>query len=94
MTPENTKSKRLFSLFLLGCLLFNFPIISLFNHEVFIFGIPVLYFFLFFAWALVIAAMVLTTRTLPKNRLKPGDESISGQNKLEFPNTSSEGPSC
>ncbi len=36
--------QRLVGLFLLGCMLFNYPLLSLFNHPVSqVFGIPLLY---------------------------------------------------
>ena len=40
--------------FLLGCLLFTYPILSLFNHDGMLWGIPILYLYLFAAWALLI----------------------------------------
>jgi len=45
--------------FLLGCLLFTFPLLSLFNSGDRVFGIPVLYAYLFTAWTLLIALMAL-----------------------------------
>lgn len=50
---------RLICVFLLGCLLFNFPLISLFNVWANFFGVPVLYAYLFAAWGLVIAAVAI-----------------------------------
>jgi hypothetical protein len=49
--------QRLAAVFLLGCVLFNYPLIALFNKPGEIFDIPLLYFFLFGAWALLIALM-------------------------------------
>ncbi len=49
--------QRLAAVFLLGCVLFNYPVIALFNKPVEIAGIPLLYFFLFGAWALLIGLM-------------------------------------
>jgi len=48
---------RLVCVFLAGCLLFNFPLISLFNVDARVFGVPVLYAYLFAAWLLVIAVV-------------------------------------
>jgi hypothetical protein len=47
--------QRLIALFLLGCLLFNYPLLYLFNIDRHLFGIPLLYVYLFAAWALLIA---------------------------------------
>ena len=43
MTRDTYKNKRLVSLFLLGCLLFNYPILSIFNLPETVLGIPLLY---------------------------------------------------
>ena len=57
-TPEVSDS-RLVALFLLGCALFNYPLLSLFNSSATVFGVPLLYAYLFCAWALVIALLAL-----------------------------------
>ena len=49
--------QRLAAVFLLGCVLFNYPLIALFNKPGEIFDIPLLYFYLFGVWALLIALM-------------------------------------
>jgi hypothetical protein len=49
--------QRLAAVFLLGFVLFNYPLIALFNKPGEIAGIPLLYFFLFGAWALLIGLM-------------------------------------
>ena len=54
MTRESKLNKRLVALFLLGCVLFNYPILSLFNLEILIFGLPLLYVYLFGIWCLLI----------------------------------------
>jgi len=50
---------RLACVFLLGCLLFSFPLIALFNVQGRVFGVPVLFAYLFAAWGLVIALVAL-----------------------------------
>ena len=49
------RGTRLACLFLLGCLLFNYPLLALFNVRASFFGVPILYAYLFFAWAILIA---------------------------------------
>ena len=49
--------QRLVGLFLLGCVLFNYPLLFVFNLPLEIFGIPLLYAYLFTAWAALIALM-------------------------------------
>jgi hypothetical protein len=60
--PERTmgseiKGQRLAALFLLGCLLFNYPLLYLFNVSTTVFGIPLLYAYVFVAWALLIVLL-------------------------------------
>jgi hypothetical protein len=51
------KGQRLIALCMLGCILFNFPILALFNVSESLFGVPLLYAYIFLAWALLIALM-------------------------------------
>ena len=62
MSPHGSKkSKRLVGLFLLGAVVFNFPLLSLFNYKTCVLGFPLLYVYIFGGWLLMIAAMMLTT---------------------------------
>ena len=51
--------QRLIALFLLGLLLLNYPIFSLFAGDAQLVGVPVVYVYVFFVWALLIALMAL-----------------------------------
>jgi hypothetical protein len=55
MHASSRKRQQLVGLFLLGCLLFNYPLITLFDRPILVLGVPLLYAYLFGAWALVIA---------------------------------------
>jgi hypothetical protein len=44
---------------MLGVLLFNYPVLALFNVPGTLFGIPVLYAYIFIAWAALIGMMAL-----------------------------------
>ena len=57
------KGQRLVGLSMLGCLVFNYPILELFNRPGTVLGIPVLYAFIFAAWGLLIALMALVVET-------------------------------
>jgi hypothetical protein len=59
VTAPGRKGERLAGLFLLGCLLFNFPLLGLFNVQATILGVPLVYAYLFGAWALLIALVAL-----------------------------------
>jgi hypothetical protein len=57
MSKSSRKGERLAGLFLLGCLLFNYPMLAIFNVPATFAGIPVLYAYLFLAWAVLIAGV-------------------------------------
>jgi hypothetical protein len=57
MQEHDRKGQRLIALFIFGCLLFNYPVLSLFNVATDTFGVPVLYAYIFAAWALLVALM-------------------------------------
>ena len=48
---------RLIAAFLIGCVLFNYPVLSLFDRRTEVLGVPLIFAYVFFAWALVIALM-------------------------------------
>ena len=48
------RGPRLLCLFLLGMLVFNYPLLAIFNVNATVYGVPLLYAYLFFAWALLI----------------------------------------
>lgn len=62
MTADSKKTARLVALFLLGCLLFNYPILSLFNLKALVLGIPILYLYIFAVWVFMILSVALATR--------------------------------
>ncbi len=53
------KGQRLVALFLLGALLFNYPLMQLFAGDGMVLGVPRLYCYLFCAWALLIGLIAL-----------------------------------
>lgn len=53
------RGQRLAALFLLGGLLFNYPLLQLFSRDGAWFGLPLLYCYVFGAWAALIALMAL-----------------------------------
>jgi len=59
MPKSSRMGQRLIGLFLLGCLLFNYPMLAVFNARGAVLGIPVLYAYVFTTWALLIALMAL-----------------------------------
>ena len=57
MNPSGITRQRLAAVFLLGCLLLNYPLLSLFDTPGQILGVPLLYIYIFVAWIVLIALM-------------------------------------
>ncbi len=49
--------QRLIAVFFAAVLLFNYPLLSLFDRAEFVLGLPVAHFYLFAAWVAVIGAI-------------------------------------
>jgi hypothetical protein len=56
---RGARAARLAFLFMLGCLLFNYPLLALFNVHAAVLGVPILYAYIFFAWASLIALVAV-----------------------------------
>jgi hypothetical protein len=56
---DETRGPRFVALCMLGMLLFNYPVLALFNVSGTLFGVPLLYAYLFLAWTALIALMAL-----------------------------------
>lgn len=54
---ESMQQQRLIGLFLLALLLFNFPLLALWDSEITIGGVPLFPLALFVVWGLLIAAL-------------------------------------
>ena len=59
MEQFDVRGQRLAALCLLGFVLFSYPVLAVFNVQVTVFGIPVLYAYFFIAWGALIALMAL-----------------------------------
>ncbi|MEW6690937.1 MAG: hypothetical protein AB1452_17825 [Pseudomonadota bacterium] len=59
MQEFDPRAQRLVALCLLGVLLFNYPLLAVFNVRAMVLGIPVLYVYFFVAWGVLIALMAL-----------------------------------
>jgi hypothetical protein len=56
---DDAKQQRFVALCMLGMVLFNFPVLALFNVPASVLGVPLLYAYIFAAWAALIALMAL-----------------------------------
>lgn len=63
MDKFELKGQRLAALCMLGILLFNYPMLAVFNVAATIFGVPVLYAYMFTVWSLLIAGMAYLVET-------------------------------
>jgi hypothetical protein len=59
MNERKVKGQQLVALFLVGCLLFNYPLLSLFSHNGLVWGIPTFYLYTFMTWAGLIGLMAI-----------------------------------
>jgi hypothetical protein len=56
---DELRAPRFVALCMLGVVLFNFPVLALFNVSGTFFGVPTIYAYIFAAWAALIALMAL-----------------------------------
>ncbi len=74
-----TRNQRFIFLFLIGYVLFNYPLISLFDLPRAVWGIPILYGYLFSVWALLIILVGFTVGARPdRTANKPGSNGRGG----------------
>jgi hypothetical protein len=59
MIRSGMKGQRFVAVFLLGCVAFNYPLLYLFNTRSDLFGVPLLYAYVFFAWAVLVLLIAL-----------------------------------
>ena len=57
MQEPESRAQRMIALCMLGFVLFNFPVLALFNVPETVFGVPLLYAYIFVGWAALIALM-------------------------------------
>lgn len=56
---RNRRGQRLIALACLGALLLNYPLLSIFNSPRTVWGVPLLYAYLFIIWALLISLLAV-----------------------------------
>ena len=78
MNRPSLVGERAIVLFLLAVLGFNPPLLSIFSAEVFLFGVPLLYFYLFCAWAGVIALVGLQAFSASRAQREDGETAPRG----------------
>ncbi|MBT3387965.1 MAG: hypothetical protein HN417_08530 [Desulfobacula sp.] len=58
MLENKSITGRYVGLFLFGCFLFSYPVLTLFNLEKNLFGIPLFFFYIFTAWSVLILFII------------------------------------
>jgi hypothetical protein len=62
---QGLDAQRLVALFVAGLLLFNFPLLALWDHEAHVLGLPLFPTALFLIWALLIAVLAWVVERTP-----------------------------
>lgn len=62
MIDDRTITGRYLGLFLLGCFLFSYPVITIFNLPKQVLGIPLFFFYLFAAWLVLVLLILMLGR--------------------------------
>jgi len=75
MTRDSRIIKRLVAIFLFGFALLNYPLLSLFKPDVVIFGLPLLYVYVFGGWCLLIALTALVMLAVYRDPADDSDKS-------------------
>jgi hypothetical protein len=65
MRDNSLATQRLLALFVAALLLFNFPLLALWDHDATLWGLPLFPTALFCVWALLIACLALVLERLP-----------------------------
>ena len=80
MVRPEAKGERSLGIFALGLLILNPPLLSIFSVEASLFGLPLLYLYLFGAWGLLIALIALNARSsTPGRRGRPSPQGRDGE---------------
>ena len=68
MSELESRGQRFVAVCLIGLLLFNYPLLALFNVAGTVLGVPVLYVYVFIAWAALIALMAFVAEARGRDR--------------------------
>lgn len=66
MIDGKSKTSRFLGVFFLGNFLFSYPVLTLFNSNIMVLGIPVFFLFFLLAWLGLISLMIVSTETSPR----------------------------
>lgn len=89
MPRRNRTTERLVAVFLFGLALLTPPVMLVFDQRLRVAGIPLLYLYLFAAWALLIALAAAATRRIDPAHNASADQRDAGSRQADRP---AEGP--
>jgi hypothetical protein len=72
MLPSERSNERLLALVLIGTVALNYPFLSLFSNASMLFGIPVLYLYLFLVWSgfIYLTALIVARKGKKKTAIE------------------------
>ena len=85
MNLPGIASERLVALFILGVLLFSPPFLFIFDNSATVMGIPVLYLYLFVAWAALIGLLALAIEKMEDGEHVTGAKVVAGKPEKMVP---------
>ncbi len=83
MTGNLYKSPRLIGIFIFSTILFCYPVLTMFSSKAMLYGIPMLYVYIFAAWIGIIFLIYLATRKSRKPRLPKSSDAILPTDSLD-----------
>ncbi len=83
MTSNLYISARLIGIFIFGGVLFCYPILTMFSINAMLYGIPILYMYIFAAWIGLIFLIYLATRKNKKAKLPKLSDAILPTDSLD-----------
>ena len=77
MNRPGATGERLLALFLLGVLMFSPPLLKIFSVDTYVVGVPLLYLYLFIAWAVLVVIAASLAGGRSEARDMHADPSVS-----------------
>lgn len=79
MPEAKRQHERLVAVFIIGVILLNYPLLSLFSKVQLLFGVPVLYLYLFMVWFIFIGCVAVTLEKIKSPGILTGPSQTKGR---------------
>ncbi len=76
MKRKGFKSDGLIGIFFLACGLFSYPILTVFNIQTTLFGLPLLFMYIFAVWFAIIVLIYSFTRSQARTKVSESPDSF------------------